>query len=242
MSTLKATTIEDQSGGNITLGTTGDTVSVTGNTLVLDTWKDSGGNTLFTSDGSGTVSNMNSALSGAGPVLIQSQTASSSSSIEFTSGLDSTYDKYMFVFVNIHAASNGERLQFQVSTDGGSSYGVNIISTYFDARHKEDDSDTGLTYQPNQDLANSTSYQDLNRGMGTNNDDSHSGILYLVQPSSTTFVKHFYGTCNHVEHGVTSMNGFVSGYVNSASAVDAINFKCSSGNIDAGTFKLYGVK
>jgi hypothetical protein len=178
---------------------------------------------------------------GAGPVLIQSQTASSSASISFTSGLDSTYDEYMFVFINIHAASNGARLEFQVSTDGGSSYGVAITSTYFDARHKENDTDAGLSYQPSIDLAQSTSYQALNRGMGINNDDSHSGVLRLFAPSSTTYVKHFYGTCNHVEHGTTSMNGFVAGYVNSTSAVDAINFKCSSGNIDAGTIKLYGV-
>lgn len=242
MSTLKATTIEPATGTNVTLGTTGDTVALPGNTLALDTWKDSGGNTLFTSNGSGVVSSVNSALTGAGPVLIQSQTASSSSSISFTSGLDATYDKYMFVFVNVHAASNGERLQFQVSTDGGSSYGVTITSTYFDAYHKEDDSAAALVYQPANDLANSTSYQDLNRGMGTNNDDSHSGILHLFAPSNTTYVKQFYGTCNHVEHGATSMNGFVAGYVNSTSAVNAINFKCSSGNIDAGIFKLYGVK
>ena len=147
----------------------------------------------------------------------------------------------MFVFVNIHIASNGERLQFQVSTNGGSSYGVSITSTYFDAAHSESDSYANLTYQPARDLANSTSYQDLNRGMGIGNDDSHSGELHLVAPSNTTYVKNFYGTCNHVEHGPTSMNGFVAGYVNSTSAVDALNFKCSSGNIDDGTIYLYGI-
>ena len=241
MSILEAKKIEPATGTTVTLGAAGETVAISASQLKTNTIKDAGGNTLLTSDGSGTLSNVNSAL-GSTMVFISSQTASASSSIEFTSGIDSTYDEYVFYFVNIHAASNGERLQFQVSTDGGSSYGVAITSTYFDAYHKEDDSAAALVYQPNQDLANSTSYQDLNRGMGTNNDDSHSGVLHLFTPSSTTYVKQFYGTCNHVEHGTTSMNGFVGGFVNSTSAVDALNFKCSSGNIDDGTIYLYGIK
>ena len=241
MGKLRVHNIEAQTGTNVDLGAAGDVVTLASDSIQTNLYKDSGGNTLFQSDGAGTLSNINSALQGRGPKLILSQTASSDASISFTANIDNTYDKYMFVFVNIHIASNGERLQFQVSTNGGSSYGVAITSTYFDARHKENDTDAGLTYQPNQDLAQSTSYQDLNRGMGISNDDSHSGILYLFNPASTTYVKNFYGTCNHVEHGPTSMNGFVAGYVNTTSAVDAINFKCSSGNIDAGTFKLYGI-
>jgi len=240
MSSLETRKIEPATGTTVTLGAGGDTVLVSANQLKTNTVKDAGGNTLFTSDGSGTFSSVNSAIAGS-MIFISSQTASTSASVSFTTGIDSTYDEYMFYFVNMHAASNGERLQFQVSTDGGSSYGLTITSTYFDAAHSESDSYANLTYQPNQDLSQSTSYQDLNRGMGISNDDSHSGELHLFTPSSTTYVKEFYGTCNHVEHGPASMNGFVAGYVNSTSAINAINFKCSSGNIDAGSIYLYGI-
>ena len=174
------------------------------------------------------------------PTLISTSTASDSSSVDITSGIDSTYDEYMFVMTDIHAEEIGERIQFQVSTDGGSSYGVTITSTYFDAYHKEDDSAAAVSYQPARDLAQSTSKQDLNRGMGINNDDSHAGILHLFAPSNTTYVKHFYSTCSHVEHGNTSMNGYVAGYVNSTSAVDAIQFSMSSGNF-SGVIQLYGI-
>jgi len=107
MGTLKSNVIEPATGTNLSLGASGDVIDVTSDTLQLNTWKDSGGNTLFTSDGSGTLSSINSALDiGGGPNLIQSQTASSSAAISFTSGIDSTYDKYMFVFVNINPATN----------------------------------------------------------------------------------------------------------------------------------------
>ena len=241
MSILEAKKIEPATATTVTLGAAGETVAISASQLKTNTIKDAGANTILTSDGSGTLSSVNSAL-GSTMVFISSQTASSSASISFTTGLDNTYDEYVFYFVNMHAATNGERLQFQVSTNGGSSYGVAITSTYFDAAHSESNSYANLTYQPARDLANSTSYQDLNRGMGIGNDDSHSGELHLVAPSSTTYAKQFYGTCNHVEHGPTSMNGFVAGYVNSTSAVDALNFKCSSGNIDDGTIYLYGIK
>ena len=115
MSTLKAHNIEPATGTDVALGAAGDSITVSGDSLKLDTFKDAGGNTLFTSDGSGTLSSVNSGLKGAGPILIQSQTASNSASISFTSGLTSTYDKYMFVFTDINPASNDVSLGFQVN-------------------------------------------------------------------------------------------------------------------------------
>ena len=116
MSTLKSDVIEPATGTNLTLGASGDLIDVPSDALQLNTWKDSGGNTLFTSDGAGTLSSINSALDiGGGPTLISTATCSTSSSIEFTTGIDDTYDKYMFVFINIHPSSNGNfRLDFMV--------------------------------------------------------------------------------------------------------------------------------
>ena len=186
-------------------------------------------------------------LSSGAMTLIKSQTASSSATISFVHGtsdvvLDSTYPIYLFKFINIHPSA-ANQFEFQVSTDSGSSYGVNITSTWFRAKHEEDDGGTQLAYITSGDLAQSTSYQRLQVPY-TDNDMSVSGTLHLFDPSSTTFVKHFMYT----GHGYVfsnseaiSENAFVAGYVNSTSAINAIQFKLSSGNIDSGTIKLYGV-
>jgi len=93
MSTLETKKIEPLSGTSVTLGAAGDAVTMpAGVTVKTNTVKDAGGNTLWTSDGSGTVSSVNSGLAG-GMVFISSATASSSASVEFTSGIDSTYDE-----------------------------------------------------------------------------------------------------------------------------------------------------
>ena len=126
MSTLKAHNIEPATGSDVALGAAGDSVTVSGDSIKLNTFKDAGGNTLFISDGSGTLSSVNSKLKGEGPILISSQTASGSANVAFTSGLTSTYDKYMFVFVNINPATDSAFFTFQVSTNCGSSYGVTI--------------------------------------------------------------------------------------------------------------------
>jgi len=168
-------------------------------------------------------------------------TASSSATLSFTSSIDNTYNIYKFRFVNIHPATNSETFQFQGSTNSGSSYGVTITSTLFDAQHDEADSATFLGYLTSLDLAQSTSYQSLCAGLGNANDESCSGELFLFDPSSTTFVKHFMAKMNRVNHNDYSINTFIAGYFNTTSAIDAIQFKMSSGNIDSGTIEMYGI-
>ena len=172
--------------------------------------------------------------------LISSQTASASASISFTSGIDSTYDEYIFKFINIHPSVNDTDITFQGSTNGGSSYGITLTSTNFQAVHFESDS-TGLSYENVYDLAQSTSYQILNHSIGTDNDQSASGTLHLFNPSSTTYVKHFIyrGSCYHAAD--LEVDAYIAGYFNTTSAINAVDFKMSSGNIDDGIIKMYGL-
>ena len=246
MGTLKSNVIEPATGTNLSLGASGDVIDVTSDTLQLNTWKDSGGNTLFTSDGSGTLSSINSALDiGGGPNLIQSQTASSSAAISFTSGIDSTYDKYMFVFVNINPVSSSSvNFQFQGNVAGGSGYNETMTSTFFYSWHNEADNDAGLAYQADHDQAQGTAFQPLAMGMGNASDRSWNGILYLFSPSSTTYVKQFYSTVVASRYSTSAycFETFAAGYFNTTSAIDEIQFKMSSGNINAGTIKMYGCR
>ena len=180
-------------------------------------------------------------ISGGGLNLISTQTASSSSSLSFTTGIDSTYKEYVFKFYNIHPASDAVSFQFNGSTDGGSNYNVTKTTTVFEAYHLENDTQTGLGYDTNNDLAQSTAYKNLAVSIGNDNDQTCSGYLHLFEPSSTTFVKHFISTNNNAVSSDYSIVRYNAGYFNTTSAIDAVDFKMSSGNIDSGVIKLYGV-
>jgi len=175
--------------------------------------------------------------------LLSTQTASASASISFTTGIDSTYDEYWFIFNNCHPATDDVDFTFNGSTDGGSNYNITKTTTAFDSYHDESGVSTLFRYVSAKDLAQSTSFQPLNTaGIGNDNDQSISGILKLFNPSSTTYVKHFISKTNYSQKDDATMNTFVAGYFNTTSVVDAINFKYSSGNIDDGTIQLFGVK
>jgi hypothetical protein len=174
-------------------------------------------------------------------ILLSTQTASASANISFTSGIDSTYDSYVFKFINIHPAS-GSIFQFNMSTDGGSTYAVTKTTTVFNAIHNESDTAAALTYRSGSDLAQSTAFQDLRSGnTGSGADECISGFLTLFNPASTTYVKHFISRSNNLENAY-SADSYVAGYGNTTSAINAVRFQMSSGNIDDGIIKLYGVK
>jgi hypothetical protein len=187
------------------------------------------------------VTALNAAIATGNMVLLSSQTASASASISFTTGIDSTYKEYQFWFVNMHPATNGVEFQFNMSTDGGSSYNVAKTTTTFEASQNEAGSSTNLTYQAGDDLAQGTGFQELSDGIGNENDECNAGTLTLFNPSSTTYVKHFIATTNMYNGGDFSVNDFTAGYGNTTSAVNAIQFKMSSGNIDEGTILMYGI-
>ena len=181
-------------------------------------------------------------------VPIKTLTASSSSTLSFVHGssdvvLDSTYPIYVFKYINMHPATDNVIFQFNMSVDTGSNYNVAKTSTYFYAYHGEDASEgSGLTYYTAGDLAQGTGSQPLSYSLGNGNDESLSGELTIYNPSSTTFVKHFIANNNVYHKSNFSQERFVAGYGNTTSAVDAIKFEMSSGNIDLGTIKLYGIK
>ena len=193
------------------------------------------------------------AITGLGSlVLIKEITASSSASIEFINGtngvvLDSTYDSYVFSFIDIHPATDDVYFQFNLSTDGGSNYNVTKTTTSFEAYHNESDSATNLRYATANDLAQSTSDQrliDLIPTGAGEDDMCASGNLQLFNPSSTVFVKHFLSSVQANVAGSSNYSWIShnAGYANTTSAINAVRFQMNSGNIDDGTIKLYGVK
>ena len=175
--------------------------------------------------------------------FISKSTASSSATISFTSGIDSTYKEYMFTFKNIHPEEDGDDslFTFNGSIDSGSNYNVTKTTTAVNSIHPESDTETSLSYQAGRDLAQSTAFQNIGVEMGADNDQNLGGYLHLFNPSSTTFVKHFTGSAQYNQAADYSYITHIAGYFNTTSAVDAIQFKMGTGDIDAGDICLYGL-
>ena len=180
-------------------------------------------------------------ITGGAMTLLATETASSSSTIQFTSGIDSTYKEYQIHFMDVHPSGDGAAFTVNFR-DGSTAYDATKTTTYFFAQHWEDDSTTQLTYRTGDELAQSTSFQGIyNNGLGADNDQSVCGILKLYDPSNTTFVKHFLCEAQGSLNDDVSLIVYMAGYCNTTSAIDGVQFKMDSGNIDSGTFKLYGV-
>ena len=181
-------------------------------------------------------------LSSGGMNLITTNTISSGvSSSSFTSGIDSTYNTYLFKYINIHPANSNTHFQVNFR-DGSTAFDAIKTTTMFFSRHKEDDSAQSLGYSAGEDLAQGTGYQNLYFDAGANaNDESGSGEMFLFSPSSTTFVKHFISTASSYGDTPREYNTYCAGYCNVTAAIDGVDFKMSSGNIDSGIIKMYGI-
>ena len=179
-------------------------------------------------------------------IHIASVTASSSATVEFTTGIDATYNEYQFHFVNMHPSADSTNFQFQVnaSNDTGGGFDTSVItSTTFHALHNEDDNYVYLVYRDGQDLAQQALYQTLAEAVGgIDADMSCNGVLTLYAPSDTTYVKHFTSRLsNSFYGGPRAQDFYAAGYINQTLAIPEISFKMASGNIDAGTIHMYGV-
>jgi hypothetical protein len=191
-----------------------------------------------------------SAIPGAAKSLthIKTLTASSSGTLSFVNGssdvvLDSTYPIYLFKFINCHPSANADFV-FNASLDSGSNYNITKTTNFFHAQSNEAGNYTDFAYQTGSDVAQGTGDATLSRKIATGNDDATSGEMYLFNPSSTTFVKHYMSRLKANQNISAQYNSdnFSAGYLNTTSAVNGIQFKFASGNIDAGNIKLYGLK
>ena len=179
-------------------------------------------------------------VSTADVVLLHDTDYTDAASAAITSGITSTYGEYIFRFYAMNPASDNVHFQFNGSTDSGSNYNATKTTTVWHAYNGESAS-YNFGYDGGYDLAQSTSDQLLLPGIGNGADECGAGELHLFNPSSTTYVKHFYATTNSHFHSNYSHQSFIGGYFNTTSAIDAVQFKMASGNFD-GTIKMWGVK
>ena len=177
-----------------------------------------------------------------GLVYIATATASSSSTLSFTSGIDDTYNEYQFHFVNMHPADDDALFHFQVNAAGASGFNETMTSAGFSAWHNEGDTSSGLGYETNLDQAQGTAYQTiLMNQTGNDNDQAVSGVLTLYDPANTTHMKHFTSVGQGAHYQEYSIVLYFAGYIDTTNAITQISFKFDSGNIDAGEIHMYGV-
>jgi hypothetical protein len=186
------------------------------------------------------ITTLPASISGGGMTLISEQTASASATIDFTSGIDDTYDSYVFKFIDIHPANNNVTFSFQVDTGTNTNYNITCTSSFFRASHGESGSGA-LQYRANDDQAQGTAFNKLIQTVGADNDQSGVGYLQIFSPSSNTFVKHWIANTNGCHEGDITRNVYTAGYFNTATPITRARFKFDSGNIDSGVIKLYGI-
>jgi hypothetical protein len=180
-------------------------------------------------------------ITGGAMTLISEQTASGSATLSFTSGIDDTYDSYVFKFYNIHPVTNATVLSFQADTGTNTNYNQTMTTTLFRANQAEDDGGAALSYRTGSDQAQGTAFQEISQASSNDNDSGVSGVLKLFNPSSTTFVKHFISETNTAQATPDSQATYCAGYFNTTTALTRVQFKFASGNIDSGVIKLYGI-
>ena len=187
------------------------------------------------------ITSLPSGVSGGSLVLLETQTASSSSTISFTSNIDSTYKEYIFKFIDIHPSAEYAHFSFQADTGTNTNYNQTITSTSWTSTSNEGGTEAIINYQTASDQAQGTGFQYLTDQLEADNDSCAAGTLHIFDPSNTTFVKHFIARTQFHQADPSSREYYVAGYGNTTSAINAITFKMSTGNIATGTIKMYGV-
>ena len=238
-STLKANSIEPEGATTtITIGETGQNVIIGADSIKNNVVKDAGGNAVFTSNGSGVLSGVNAGF-GSAQVLVDSTTCSNTASVTYT--LSNTYNEYVFDCITKNPVTDNVSIQFQVSNDG-TNYNKEIQSSFYVAYNTETGSPTDLVYDGLHDQALGTSFQTIFKEVGNDADQACVVKLHLFNPASTTFVKNFYARGTGTLYHQYVQDQFTAGYINDTAAMTSIRFQMSSGNINAGKIKMYGIK
>lgn len=195
--------------------------------------------TVLTSNGPGVFPGFQAAGSGGGSlVFISSQTASSSSTVNFT-GLNSTYDVYMIQFSKVKCATNGVSLYARVGAGGGPTYQSGASDYGYSVFYHN----INGTYSQTQSI--SSSFMQISSGNLIDNTTTYSasGSFFIYAPSSTSEYKNFLSSIMHRGQNFAGFSVCTSGGVyNSTTAITAVQFLMSSGNISSGVFKLYGIR
>ena len=167
-------------------------------------------------------------------VLLATTTVSSAvAQVDFTSNIDSTYKSYMIDVVGAHPSA--DPAQFYLRFFQGGSIEDQSVYDYGYIRARSDNSTANILQAEN------SSYIRLMEDSDSQGSATTNGRLFIYDPSNTgrytQMQYHFSGTYQ----GNLNMSNDGAGRLQEDAAVDGVRFYFSSGNIESGTFKLYGI-
>jgi hypothetical protein len=172
-------------------------------------------------------------------VLLEQHTAANSASLDFTTCISSTYDDYVFEMVGIIPATNGAVLGLRCSTDGGSTFDASGI---YDSAELHTLFGSTASYGSVVNGAYLPIFSDAGgTGLYSSALPALAGRLNLFDPLSASNYKLMTAEGVGVYTNATRYLFSIGGVYRSTTAVNAIRFLMSSGNIAAGTIRCYGI-
>jgi len=188
-------------------------------------------------DGAGKLDAWITAVSASGLVPISKVTACTTN-VDFTSGIDATYEQYLVQFVAL-PATDGARLRVVIDANGGASF--DTAGTDYDYWTASD----GPNLTGDTSASGSTSFMQLvagaaNNGVGSAGNEGSAGAFWI---DSRLGDPTFRWDLEYVEEGdATIVRSLGAGHRRAAITVNALRFFWSAGNFAACRFQLYGLK
>lgn len=170
---------------------------------------------------------------GSGLVLIQQQTAANAASVDFTTGIDSTYDTYLLTLADVVPQTDNTDLYLRVSVDGGANWLAGTTYAY--------ENITGNGGSASVSASTGTAQLLLSNALGNATGEVWNGSLCIQNPSNAVVYKSIHGTSVYLNSAAAVTSRAIGCIAKTTSAINGIRLLMSSGNIN-GKFALYGVK
>jgi hypothetical protein len=257
MSLLNVNAIEPSTGTDITLGASGDTITVpSGATFTQSGTMNASAITAGTMAtarlGSGSASS-STFLRGdqtyatptdtaGGLVHLNTVTASNTAIVSFNSTyITDTYYSYLLVIDSLEAATDAVDIRLRLSTDDGS--GTLASYDYSEIELPNDTSNDGINTR--QEDGGSQVYLAGNvKSLGNTNNQGLHSVIQLLGMRANTIVPSVVHNTIFVSNGgdLTGVQGWYQSNVTAAQQINYVQVVSSSGNITTGKFSLFGYR
>ena len=173
--------------------------------------------------------------------LLSEQSVTAATYVEFANIFNTEYSEFIFHWHHINPGTDNVNFMMQVNASGETGYNETLTTTAWVRQVQESSGTDGPGYHSGHDMGQETGGQIIMTNLGYDSNQGGAGPIHFFNPGGAGFVKHFQSRSHFSEHGDWSGSLWISGYVNTTTALKDCFFNISSGNFD-GTVKCWGVK